>query len=112
MMMEPLYPCDPEKNVACNKLMCFKNGGPCSMTFNPEYAIIEVPVMIDKSNPIGSCKQVYTSTLVHVESLESISRVLQKPRKDLTSDEISQYILDRCLDYEHSREEDNENKSD
>ena len=34
------YPCDPNKNVACNKKACFINGGPCQETRHFEYADI------------------------------------------------------------------------
>lgn len=33
-----LYPCNPNKNVACNKRGCFINGGPCQETRHIEYA--------------------------------------------------------------------------
>lgn len=32
-----LYDCDPDKNQECRKTGCFRNGGECSRTFNPEY---------------------------------------------------------------------------
>lgn len=32
-----LYDCDPDKNQECRKTGCFRNGGECSQTFNPEY---------------------------------------------------------------------------
>jgi hypothetical protein len=32
------YYCDPEKNTECRKTMCFRKGGPCKRTSNPEYA--------------------------------------------------------------------------
>lgn len=37
-MDDILYPCDPNKNVACNKRGCFINGGPCQETRHIEYA--------------------------------------------------------------------------
>lgn len=37
-MVDILYPCDPNKNVACNKRGCFINGGPCQETRHIEYA--------------------------------------------------------------------------
>ena len=32
------YYCDPEKNTECRKIMCFRKGGPCKRTSNPEHA--------------------------------------------------------------------------
>ena len=36
--LPPTYFCDPDKNTECRKTACFKNGGPCQMTFNKSCA--------------------------------------------------------------------------
>ena len=33
-----LYTCDPEKNTACSKRMCFLNDGPCKATRDLTFA--------------------------------------------------------------------------
>ena len=33
------YICDPNRNTACSKLLCFERGGPCGITDRPEYAM-------------------------------------------------------------------------
>lgn len=43
------YRCDPTLNVNCGKSDCYINGGVCSLTSNPEFAI-------DGSGPL-TCKQ-------------------------------------------------------
>lgn len=37
-MKQPLYLCNPEKNVNCTKESCYTNNGPCSSTTKPEFA--------------------------------------------------------------------------
>lgn len=37
-MKQPLYLCDPEKNINCTKESCYINSGPCSSTTKPEFA--------------------------------------------------------------------------
>lgn len=32
------YKCDPEKNTACEKKMCFINNGPCNSTAHLKFA--------------------------------------------------------------------------
>lgn len=58
-MSEPnkLYFCDPNKNTECSKTHCFKSGGECCKTSNPEFKgePLKVPkiewVPFDKDNP-------------------------------------------------------------
>ena len=33
------YVCDPKRNTACNKGLCFENGGPCGTTDNVRFAL-------------------------------------------------------------------------
>lgn len=33
------YVCDPQRNTACGKALCFERGGPCGTTDRPEYAM-------------------------------------------------------------------------
>lgn len=33
------YVCDPERNTACSKELCFERGGPCGVTDNPAFAL-------------------------------------------------------------------------
>lgn len=30
--MKKTYVCDPQRNTACGKALCFENGGPCGTT--------------------------------------------------------------------------------
>lgn len=34
-----LYRCDPDKYKNCPKTMCYRNGGPCKQTLNPQFAL-------------------------------------------------------------------------
>ena len=34
-----LYYCDPSKNVECRKTNCYKNGGPCYLVVDEQYAM-------------------------------------------------------------------------
>ena len=33
------YVCDPARNTACTKGLCFENGGPCGITDNVRFAL-------------------------------------------------------------------------
>ena len=33
------YVCDPQRNTACGKALCFERGGPCGTTDRPEFAL-------------------------------------------------------------------------
>ena len=33
------YVCDPKRNTACTKGLCFENGGPCGTTDNVRFAL-------------------------------------------------------------------------
>ena len=33
------YICDPQRNTACRKELCFERGGPCGITDRPEFAL-------------------------------------------------------------------------
>ena len=37
--MHKTYLCDPSRNAACSKALCFEHGGPCGATDRPEYAV-------------------------------------------------------------------------
>ena len=34
-----MFVCDPQRNTACGKALCFERGGPCGITDRPEYAV-------------------------------------------------------------------------
>lgn len=38
--MNPMmFLCDPQRNTACNKALCFEHGGPCGLTDDPAFAL-------------------------------------------------------------------------
>ena len=37
--MPKIYLCDPARNSACGKLLCFERGGPCGVTDDVRYAL-------------------------------------------------------------------------
>ena len=48
------YVCDPARNTACTKGLCFENGGPCGITDNVRYALRDLfgdPVEIINQTP-------------------------------------------------------------
>lgn len=43
------YVCDPQRNTACSKALCFENGGPCGITDDVRAALVDLtglPVQI------------------------------------------------------------------
>lgn len=47
--MNKTYLCDPERNTACNKGLCFERGGPCGTTGDVRFALrdfLGVPVEV------------------------------------------------------------------
>ena len=47
--MNKLYICNPDRNTACSKTLCFERGGPCGITDRPEFAVRDLtgrPVVI------------------------------------------------------------------
>lgn len=34
-----MFLCDPQRNTACNKALCFEHGGPCGLTDDPAFAL-------------------------------------------------------------------------
>lgn len=48
--METAYLCDINKNTACKKTACIRNGGPCMATLDPKYAWKDIdgsPIVAD-----------------------------------------------------------------
>lgn len=37
--MQKRFVCDPARNDACPKTLCFENGGPCGATTNVSFAL-------------------------------------------------------------------------
>lgn len=37
--MPKTWICDPERNTACGKLLCFERGGPCGVTDDVRFAL-------------------------------------------------------------------------
>ena len=37
--MNKTYLCDPERNAACAKALCFEHGGPCGVTDDVRFAM-------------------------------------------------------------------------
>ena len=58
--MPKTYLCDPAKNKACGKLLCFERGGPCGVTDDVRYALRDLtgcPVQIvDEDFPCEETK--------------------------------------------------------
>lgn len=51
--MKIAYLCDIEKNAACTKEWCKKNGGPCGATTDPACAFRDVhgqPILVDEDD--------------------------------------------------------------
>ena len=37
-----IYLCDPARNAACTKLLCFEHGGPCGLTEDVRSALLDL----------------------------------------------------------------------
>lgn len=47
------YLCDPARNTACGKELCFETGGPCGVTVNPAFALRDLcgqPVEVEDNH--------------------------------------------------------------
>ena len=47
--MSKTYLCDPDRNKACDKALCFESGGPCGVTDDVRFALRDLtgcPVQI------------------------------------------------------------------
>ena len=47
--MSKSYLCDPDRNTACDKALCFERGGPCGVTDDVRFALRDLtgcPVQI------------------------------------------------------------------
>ena len=50
-MKQNYYFCDPDKNINCLKTYCYKNGGECRATTNPDYAVDNYNGVIVAADP-------------------------------------------------------------
>lgn len=59
-----LFVCDPARNTACTKELCFTRGGPCGATSRPEFAVRDLlgrPVKILKEGDGEPCRSSRTA---------------------------------------------------
>lgn len=41
-MSDKIYVCDPARNAACGKDLCFERGGPCGATSDVRFALLDL----------------------------------------------------------------------
>ena len=57
--MNKTYLCDPARNTACDKALCFERGGPCGVTDDVRFALRDLtgcPVQIVDEDFAGGKK--------------------------------------------------------